>query len=329
MKKEILFLFVIAIFLMPNVNALNSDYCVAAEVSDISPSSIGIGDEFTVGIHVENCGNEAPEYISFELIAPPVDISVKEPLIINISNLYYSNSERFITYHMRTADDAQPGAHLIKTRLVYGKEGFLVTNDYNITFEVIGDRAELAIASLKTSPVLPKKGDTVELTIRIENTGDGTAKSVGIYADHPFKGIKQSFIGALDSDEDGPAVLTFIANKKGEFEFPVNITYYDDFGKNEIETELTLNVLRKETDVGAIIIILLILVLSGAGIYYFSKTKREKDRIIHQLLQGENFNREELKETPKKPLKKTREEERDRKRRMEEFKKEVLAKYRK
>ncbi len=295
MRKEILFLFVIVI--VPTIIALDTGYCVTAEVSDISPTSIGIGAEFTVGVHIENCGDEMPEYVSFELLNPPTDITIKEPLIINISKLYYGSSERFITYHMKTTEDAQPGTHVIKTKLIYGGREFSITKNYEITFNVIGDKAELSIASLKTNPVLPREGETVELTLRIENTGDGTAKSVSVYADHPFQGLKQSFIGALDSDEDGPVVLTFIVDEAGEFEFPVTISYKDDFGDNKIKTMININILKKESNVGAIIFTILIIAIFGGGIYYFIKTKKSKDKIIHQLLKGENKLEREIKKS--------------------------------
>ena len=298
MRKEILFLFVILI--VPTIIALDTGYCVTAEVSDISPSSIGIGAEFTVGVHIENCGDEMPEYVSFELLNPPTDITIKEPLIINISKLYYGSSERFITYHMKTTEDAQPGTHIIKTKLIYGGREFSITKNYEITFNVIGDKAELSIASLKTNPVLPREGETVELTLRIENTGDGTAKSVSVYADHPFQGLKQSFIGALDSDEDGPVVLTFIVDEAGEFEFPVTISYKDDFGDNEIKTMININVLKKESNAGAIIFAILVIAIFGGGIYYFIKTKKSKDKIIHQLLKGNNSGEKNKKSLRKK-----------------------------
>jgi hypothetical protein len=286
--------------MVTSVNALVEGYCVTAEVSDISPSSIGIGEEFTVGVQIENCGEKMPEYISFELLNPPIDITIKEPLIISISKLYYGNSERFITYHMRTTKDAQPGTHLIKTRLSYGEAQQKMTKNYDIIIDVIGDKAELSIASLKTQPVLPREGETVELTLRIENTGDGTAKSVEVYMDHPFQGLKQSFIGALKSDEDGPVVLTFIINEAGEFEIPVTISYKDDFGDNEIKTNVSLNVLKKKSNIVAIILAILIIAVLGGGLYYFIKTKKSKNKIIQQLLKGEEKLEKEIKQSFKK-----------------------------
>ncbi|MBW2994889.1 hypothetical protein KY312_00915 [Candidatus Woesearchaeota archaeon] len=286
MNFKLIFMFGLLCFLVGNVSALEDGYCVSAAVSDISPSSIGVDEEFTVGIQIENCGDKIPEYVSFELLNPPVDIEIKEPLIINISEFYYGNSERFIVYHMKTTEDAQPGTHVIKTRLSWREEEFTVSKDYDIIFDVTGDKAELGIASLKTNPVLPKEGETVELTLRIENTGDGTAKSVSVYVAHPFQGLKQSFIGALESEEDGPAVLTFIVDKSGEFEFPVTISYYDDFGDNEIKTDLSIGVLEKPSNIGGVIFAIILIALIGGGIFYFFKVKKSKDKIIKQLMKG-------------------------------------------
>lgn len=277
---------IIAFVIATSVNALEKGYCVTAEVSDISPSSVGIGEEFTIGIQIENCGDEMPEFVSFELLNPPTDIAIKEPLIINISKLYYGSSERFVTYHMKTAEDAIPGTHVIKTRLSYGKSDFFIIKNDNITFEVTGEKAELNIASIKSDPVLPYEGETVELTLRVENSGKGTAKSIRVFADHPFQGVKQTFIGTLASDEDGPAVFTFITSKSGEFEFPVTISYYDDFGEKEIKTNINVNILKKKSNIGGIILAIIIIAVIGWGVFYFFKVKKSKDKIIHQLLKG-------------------------------------------
>jgi len=288
MKKGVVILGVVFLFLLNYVSAVDNTYCVTSEISDISPSSIGIGEEFTVGIQIENCGEKIPEYVSFELLNPPIDIAIKEPLILDIPNLYYGNSERFITYHMRTADDAQPGIHVIKTKLSYGQAQYSFIKNYNITINVIGEKAELGIASIKSSPVLPVEGETVELTLRIENSGEGTAKSIKVFADHNFQGVKQTFIGTLDPDEDGPAIFTFITDEAGEFEFPLVISYYDDFGEKEFKTNINLSILNKKSGIGMTIFTIIILGIIGWAVFYFLKVKKSKDKIIHQLLKGNN-----------------------------------------
>jgi len=394
-KLIYLLLFVFAIILtgISTAEAEISSYaCVNAELQEISPSSIGIDKEFTLGINLESCGTKTPEDVTFEIISIPPDIIVTEDLVTNISKLSYSTSERYLIYHMRTTPDAKPGPHLIKMKLTYANIPVETAKYYEVEIRVIGEDAEprissvetnpeyiyegdtvdlrlgienfgdtiaksvsvsldhefkgiknstigtlglngsqtalfkfkanetgefeipvtieyeddfgkqsdeydikitvldkkgsLNLASVKVDPVLPYMGDTVELTMRVENSGDRTINSIRVYADHPFKGLKESFIGTLDPNEDGPAVITFIADQAGEYEIPVTITYSDDFGEEQIETKINLIVLESSGGAGTVAIVLLILVVIGGLIYNNYRTKKSKDEIIKQLMEG-------------------------------------------
>jgi len=391
--RACIFIFVLAITLtgLQNAEAIFiPEECVAAEVQGISPSSVGIDDEFTLGIDLEVCGGAIPEDVTFAITSIPPDIIVTEDLVTKIPKLFYSTSERYIRYHMRTTPDAIPGPHVIKMKLTYGKEA--TTKYYEVVVRVIGEDAEprissvktvpeyiyegdsvdlrlgienygetiaksvtvtlvhefkgikdvslgtldlngsqtalfkfkaskageftipvfieyeddfgkqkdeyeikltvldkkgsLNIASVKIDPVLPHTGDTVELTMRIENFGDRTINSIRVYADHPFKGLKESFIGTLDPKEDGPAVITFIAYQTGEFEFPITITYTDDFGEEQIKTKVNLIILKTDGGAGTAVVVLLVLAVIGGLVYYNYKTTRSKDKIIKQLMKG-------------------------------------------
>jgi hypothetical protein len=162
-------------------------------------------------------------------------------------------------------------------------------DEYDIKITVLDKKGTLNLASIKVDPVLPYMGDTVELTMRVENSGDRTINSIRVYADHPFKGLKESFIGTLDTNEDGPAVITFIADEAGEYEIPVTITYIDDFGEEQIHTKINIIVLEKNSGAGTAIIGLLVLVVIGGLVYYNYKTKKSKDEIIKQLMEGSDI----------------------------------------
>jgi hypothetical protein len=388
-----MFILVLAITLIgfPNAEAIFiSEECVTAVVQGISPASVGIDDEFTLGIDLEVCGGAIPEDVTFAITSIPPDIIVTEDLVTRIPKLFYSTSERYIRYHMRTTPDAIPGLHIIKMELTYGKE--VTTKHYEVEVIVIGEDAEprissvrtdpeyiyegdsvdlrlgiqnygkaiaksivvslvhefkgikyatigsldlngnqtalfkfkanktgdfripviieyeddfgkqkdeyeikltvlnkkgsLNIASVKVNPVLPYKGDTVELTMRVENFGDRTINSVRVYTDHPFKGVKESFIGTLDPKADGPAVVTFIADQTGEFELPITITYTDDFGEEQIKTKVNLIVLETNSRAGIIVVVFLVLAVIGGLIYYNHRTIKAKEKVIKQLMKG-------------------------------------------
>ena len=293
--KKLFILGLLVIFSLASVSAIDTGYCVEAAVNDITPSSVEIGEEFTVGIVVENCGELISEQVIFGLKELGGGISVKEDLERDIGRLNYANSERFIVYHMKVASDARPGEYVIRYELRYGPTGasFSETGEFSVT--VTGDEAELSIASVKTDPVLPYEGNKIELTLRIENYGTGTANSVRVYADHPFNGIKEKHVGSLDTEEDGPATLEFIAGKPGEFIFPINIFYKDDFGEHEVEENISIIILDKKTNwIQIISIIVLVAVIAAVIIYYF-RTKKEKNRLIQELLNGNSDHKEEIK----------------------------------
>lgn len=287
-KTKLLILLALAFSFISSTTAFEEGLCVEDYITDISPTSIKVGDEFTIGLKIENCGSIVPEFVSFELLNPPTEIEIKEPLSLNISKINYANSERFVLYHMKTKSTASPGTYLIKTRLTYGTKFQSLTKEKNITFKVTGEKAEIGIASIKTTPILPYEGDMVELTLRIENVGKGDAKSIKVYTEYPFKGTKQSFIGKLASDEDGPAIFTFIAEKAGEFEIPLIIKYIDDFGEKEVKSEIKLTILEKKKDTKTIILAILVLLVIICETIYFIRANRKKDKIIRQLLKNGN-----------------------------------------
>lgn len=389
---KLIFLLAITLTGIPEAAAIFiPEECVTAQIQGINPSSVRIDDEFTLGIDLEVCGGKIPENITFAITSIPPDIIVTEDLVTKIPELFYSTSQRYIRYHMRTTQDANPGPHLIKMELVYGKDvlttkhyevevrvigedaeprisslktvpeyiyegdsvdlrlgienygetiakSVLVTLDhefegikeatlgtldlngsqtalfkfkanksgeltipvfieyeddfgrhkdeYDIKLTVLGKKGSLNIASVKVDPVLPYRGDTVELTMRIENFGDRTINSIRVYTDHPFKGLKESFIGTLDPKEDGPAVVTFIADQTGEFEIPVTISYLDDFGEEQIKTKVNLIILETDEGAGKAIMVLLVLAVIVGLVYYNYKTTKSKDKIIKQLMKG-------------------------------------------
>ena len=92
----LLLIFAISLTGISTAESISSGYvCVTAEFKGISPSSIGVDEEFTLGVNLESCGGKIPENITFEIISVPPDIIVTEDLVTNIPKLYYG-SERHL-----------------------------------------------------------------------------------------------------------------------------------------------------------------------------------------------------------------------------------------
>lgn len=375
----------------------NPGLCVNVVVTEIEPNQIDIGEEFVLGINIENCGEDIASDVSFEIISLPTDISVVEDLKTEISQLSYSSSERYISYHMRAKNDAVPGIHNIKMKLNYGDGETSMNEYYDVKVSISGEESDLQIdsvvlspeqiyvgevveldlgiknfgdgvannlnikldydlegisevslgsldslevkegifkfklnsaglinvpviisyeddfgegvvktdikltalekkkrlniASTKLTPVLPVIGERVEFVMRIENFGEEEINSIKVSVDHPFSGIKESFIGTLKSGEDGPSILTFIPDKVGEFKVPVTITYRDEFGEESITEVLNISVVDLEEGSGTSVVIGLLVVVICGLMYFNFKTKKSKDKIIKQLMKGKHSNK--------------------------------------
>ena len=279
MIKFALLLCLVFLISINGVYALREGYCVNVHVTDINPSSVELDNEVTVGIQFDNCGSKLPEIVNFEIRRFSEDIKIREPLIINFSKPFgYANSDRFNVYHLYVTRDATPGEYVFEYKLNYGNEDFYISKEGNFSITVTSHEADLAIAYVKTDPVIPKVGEEMTLTIRIENFADGDANSVKAKIDLPFFGVKEAFLGELEADDDSPAVFTLVPDKSGTFDYNLYVTYKDAFGEHEFTEKLELNVQGNNGGNIITILIIILIALISFGIYYwkFADEKRKE-----------------------------------------------------
>jgi len=275
MKKKVMFTFLaILVFAsaLAGVSAFEDSYCVDVSVTDINPSSVGLEEEITVGLLIDNCGSKLPEMVRFEITRFSEEIIIKEPLVVEFDKPFgYANSKRFNVYHLYVTNDASPGEYVFEYELSYGGTGSEITKKGNFSITVSSEKADLNVAYVKTDPLLPREDQETTLTIRLENFGNGDANSVKASIDVPFFGIREAFLGELESGDDSSAVFTIIPDRSGIINYNLTVKYKDDFGEHEFIENLELNIQQDDrksnfiTIMGAIILILLI----GGAIYYF------------------------------------------------------------
>ena len=150
-------------------------------------------------------------------------------------------------------------------------DGSLTTRNEAISLDIRGE-AELGIAALETSPIRVEQGKPFDLTIRIENTGTGDAKSVSATVDLPFTGTREAFIGKIKPGNDAPAVFTLDAKGPGTYQYLAAITYTDDWGSRTFTRQLELVVYRSY----GTWIALIALVILAAGGYFGYRWWKEK-----------------------------------------------------
>ncbi len=272
-------LLIIGVFFASSALALEESVCVNFQVTDINPSSAEIGEEVTVGIQLDNCGSQLPEDVHFEITKVSDDLIVKEPLSIDFKEPFgYANSQRFNVYHIYVTNKATPGEYVFEYELSYGNNGFLVKKEGNFSITVTSQESDLNIAYVKTEPTLPKVGDEVTLTIRIENFGRGDANSVKAEIDAPFFGTKQSFLGELAAGDDSSAVFTIIPDKSGIIDYNLVVEYRDDFGEHKFSEPLKISIQENtKSNLQKIVLPILAILLVGGIIYYF-KSKKSLNR---------------------------------------------------
>lgn len=138
--------------------------------------------------------------------------------------------------------------------------------------KVLGD-AELSIGNIKTEPQNPAKGDLVTITMRLENSGNGDAKSVKVSLDIPFEGTKTAFLGKIKPDDDAPGVFTLYTTQSGDIAYTAAIEFEDDLGRHTVKEALALNV-RDTNKNGIIIPVIVVVLVSGAFVFYRFRRKK-------------------------------------------------------
>ncbi len=277
-KKLVIGVFgiLVSVFVASGVCALESGYCVNFQVTDINPTSVEIGDDVTVGIQLDNCGDTLPSDVKFEITRFSDDITIRESLVSDFKEPFgYANSERFSVYHLYVTDNATPGEYVFEYKLSYGGGDFMIEKEGNFSITVTSQKSDLNIAYVKTEPILPKVGEEVALTIRLENFGKGDANSVKAKINVPFFGIKESFLGELEAGDDSSAVFTIIPDKAGVIDYDLMVVYSDDFGKHEFTESLELNIQEDNRKNNVLMFVGIggILLLVGGLVYYFRLKK--------------------------------------------------------
>ena len=266
------------------VNERTSLKEASLEVEKDIPEEIRPGDDFTLSLKLTNRGETAAHDIF-------VEIGEVQSIYSNDPNSYYiehldPGKSREIQLRFKSGKDTETGTIVILIDITYeGLSSEVKKQSETAGIEVIGI-AELSISNIKTDPLNIKQGEDFTLFVRIENAGDGDAKSVkATITDLPFSGVKEAFLGKIESDDDSPAVFTLIPDKSGSFEYHLQISYKDDSGAHTITEKMNLvvrddknemrNLLAGNKNIITGVIVAIIAILFGLGIHrYFKRKKR-------------------------------------------------------
>ncbi|WP_048149347.1 COG1361 S-layer family protein [Methanolacinia paynteri] len=257
------------------VSSLRKPVLIVGQSGD---TSLQPGDGANVTVSLYNSGESTAEDIFIRVVEDEPSLAVINSQSFHIPDLSSGESESFIISFISDTG-MEPGVHEIPLEITYNVvDGSSADQNDAIALDVNG-KAELSIASLKTDPVRITGGQEVDLTIRIENTGTGDAKSTVAKIDLPFEGNKEAYIGKIKPGNDAPAVFTLDAGSPGEYNYSLTISYEDDTGIHESLYPLTLSIRRNNDETGLIIGIIILIAAAAGGYYYFVYRKREEDKV--------------------------------------------------
>lgn len=238
----------------PSITLMNSSF---------SQTGISPGDKFYLYTTVASVGSGNAKNIRITLLINDVPSLVAVKDNTAFIHTLDAGEEEQIAFELSLGKDAEITSYNIPISVtaVDDTESQNISSVETIGFEAKG-KAKLDIANIKNNPTMPEKGKGLTQMIRIENVGEGEARSVKVsLVELKISGTKEAFIGKLDANDDAPATFSFIPRKSGDQKYIALIEYEDDFGNHSIEHELTMSV--KGTSpyrllLGAIVLILLI-----------------------------------------------------------------------
>lgn len=237
-----------------------------------SSGAIVPGQEFYLRTAVKNAGNGEAKNVRVML-----NLNNSSPLIPLEDNVRFfenlsAGSSENLSFKLLLGSNADVQPYRIPLRITASNntDTFQIDKVQEIGINVL-NRAKIDVSSLKFDPGMPIRGQQVSMTVRIENVGEGEARSVKARLEGlEGSGSTAAFLGRLDKDDDAPAVFTFTPGKTGEQEVTLLVEYEDDFGKHQLSENLTFNVERQE---GSVLPILLGAILVLAAVVFYMKKK--------------------------------------------------------
>jgi hypothetical protein len=237
------------------------------------PEGVNPGDDFSVKVVLNNDGLSRADQVSVFVNSSTPSITPKTPSTYHTGSLL--KGENATLDMVFSSDKKAPiGLNRVFLTITYANaDGTTNTQTETLGIHVKG-KAKIGIASVSVDPVRIKKGDSVSLIIRLENTGTDNANSVKASIDLPMSGGKDAYVGKIEPNNDAPAVFALQAGNTGTYSYNLTVRYDDDYGVQTKQETLEMTVLDGDSTGLIIGILLLLLIGAGAAYWYFVLRKK-------------------------------------------------------
>ncbi len=207
----------------------------------INPELITPQDTFDLTFSISNYGSGIAREVQVSAATgglPFVPVGADTKVIKKLD----PDESNQLNYRVLVKDKTEISSYSIPVKMDYKDEnGKNISSQNLVGIKVLG-KAKLSIANIKTEPQNPATDDSVTVTMRIENSGNGDAESVKVSLNIPFEGSKAAFLGKIKPNDDAPAVFSLFVNQSGDIPYSTAIEFEDDLGKHTASEALPLTI---------------------------------------------------------------------------------------
>ena len=203
-------------------------------------SRVEPGEVFNINVSFENIGDNSLKWVKLTL--NPGDKALI-PLFFECERCFKDipqGSKEDTEFSFSLEKDALIKNYPIDIVLNYMDERGIEYNETKLVGIVAAGRAGLEIAKKTTEPARVKDNEPFSLTVKIENTGTGDAKGVTASLESGFSGDTLAYLGEIKKDDYSNAIFTLDGAKSGKNSGVLRISYEDDFGKHDLQKDLSL-----------------------------------------------------------------------------------------
>jgi hypothetical protein len=197
------------------------------EVSDLVVGKDGaayVGDDFDVGFHVDNKGENRLQWLKVSLVVEDESIVLSEGSLKIFENVP-GRSRQNVSYHLSIDSNAQPKNYILKMIVEYKDERKELGREEITSGIKVSGTPKLAIGGKGIDPAVITAEKDFTLTLKIDNTGSEIAEGVKVSLDTQFAGDKEAYLGKIERDDYANAIFILRAGVVGEYDIKVKINY--------------------------------------------------------------------------------------------------------
>jgi hypothetical protein len=247
------------------------------------PTAVGSGTTTHMNVTLENTANAY-----FRNIELGLNPGQQTPVVVSGTSTERISSmapdqTKTLSYTLNVDEGAENGVYTVPISLSYENEAGASISRSASTGIVIGGRPNIDIGLNNDGSI--NAGSTGEVNFRFVNRGEGTAKFVQIEVldgeDYTIRSGSSVYLGDMSSDDYQTASTEIYTNDTVDsVTMPVQVTYQENGQEQTFTKDVEVDVLTEEerslyntSSRNPVIPIAIVLIIAGAGIYYWRKKR--------------------------------------------------------